>query len=391
MLVGIDARRYSAGGRGQERYIRSLVHALAVAPSDHRFLLFINREPALPPKTEGRMRFSPARFRLRLQHRLHLSIVPRVLMRGVDLVHFPLADGWYQKVCPTVVTIHDLSVLLYPEAYVPDPQSERRAWEHHRRITSSADAVIAVSHATRRDILRLLQLPDDRVQVVPHGLEPMFRSLPSASAKSIQDRYALPERYLLFIGGIDFKKNVERLIAGFALALRMERLPQSLVLAGTLQQAGNPSFDAARRRADEEGVADRVVWAGYVLEDDLAAMYWGADALVFPSIMEGFGLPVLEAMACGTPVVTSAGSAMSEIAGKNAVYIEPLETESIAEGIVRLVRDEPLRRHLAEEGLRQAAAYTWERTATMTVQVYERAANQASVAGQSATQTGVAR
>jgi glycosyltransferase involved in cell wall biosynthesis len=369
--IGIDARRYDTSGRGQERYVRSLVHALATTDTDHEFLLISDR--ITPGGTDLGPRTRPVSptTRIRLQHRRRLVGLRRFLVRDLDLVHFPLADGWYSRVCPTVVTIHDLSVLRFPEAYFDDVEAGRTAWRHHRAITETADAVIAVSEATARDVVHLLDVPEDRVAVVPHGVDPRFRPVDPRVVDEVRRRHGLPSEYLLFVGGMDFKKNVARLVAGYALARRSGRLPHVLALAGPLQQEGNPFFDAAREQAQTMGVTGHVVWLGYVPEEDLPALYGGARALVFPSIMEGFGLPVLEAAACGASVVTSDGSAMGEVAGDAAVFVDPWDPPSIADGILQALGRE---RTPAEASARRAAAYTWERTAARTIEVYERVA-----------------
>lgn len=374
MRIAIDARRYAHGGRGQERYVRCLVHSLAAAPSQHEFVV-LGRRDVRPLREMGpRARFEPAGRRLRLQYRRRFASVRTLLLRDLDVVHFPLADGWYARVGRTVVTIHDLSVLRFPRAYFADAAAERRAWRHHLAITAAADAVIAVSEATARDVVALLGVEERRVAVVPHGVEPHFRPVRDRQALGdLRRRYRLPERYLLFVGGVDFKKNVARLIEGFALARRSGGLPHGLVLAGTLQQEGNPFFDAARERAAALGVDEHLVWKGHVPEWDLPLLYSGADAVVLPSLMEGFGFPVLEAMACGVPVVTSAASAMEEVTGGAAVLVDPLQPESIAGGILAALDGETAQR-LAQAGQERAAAYTWERTVARTIEVYERVA-----------------
>ncbi|WP_245904871.1 glycosyltransferase family 4 protein [Gaiella occulta] len=373
MRIGIDARRYGSIGRGQERYVRCLIHALVAAGREHEYSLLGAGGAGRAGDLGPRARFIPATRCLRLQHRRRFGALRRLLVRDLDLVHFPLADGWYSRVGRAVTTVHDLSVLRYPEVYFADAAAERRARQHFEAITANADAVIAVSEATGRDVISLLGVPEGRVKVVPHGVEPAFRPISDRRLLSeVGRRYRLPARYLLFVGGVDFKKNVARLVTGYALALERARLPHALVLAGMLQAPANPFFDTARATAARAHVSGRLRWLGQVPDVDLPALYAGADALVLPSLWEGFGLPVLEAMACGTPVVTSAGSAMEEVTGDAAVLVDPGEPEAIAEGILRVLDGEAER--LARAGLRRAALYTWARTADETTAVYEHVA-----------------
>jgi glycosyltransferase involved in cell wall biosynthesis len=369
--IGIDARRYSSRGRGQERYVRSLVHALASSDTEHELVVLTNPGTRLGD-LGGRARSLSARRRLLMQHRTRLVGLRRLLVRDLDMVHFTLADGWYRRVTRSVVTIHDLSVLRHPGAYFADAAAEGRARRHHTAVAASADAVIAVSRATARDVTDLLHVPPERVAVVPHGVDPRFRPLTDTGPlEDPRRRYRLPPHYLLFVGGIDFKKNVARLIEAYVVARAVGRLPHALVLAGALQEKGNPFFDAAREQAAALRVERRVVWTGHVPENDLPALYAGADALVFPSLMEGFGLPVLEAMACGTPVVTSVDSAMEEVTGDEAVLVRPGDPYSIADGIIRALDPEVAGR-LKRNGPLRAAPYTWDATAARTIEVYER-------------------
>lgn len=379
MRIAIDARRYSLSGRGQERYVRGLVEGLAARAGEHELVLLCGPGTAPVGELGPRVRVARADRRLRLQHWRRLAGLRRLLVRDLDLVHFPVADGWYTRVRPNVVTIHDLCALRHSGAYFTDPAHERRAWEHRRAVTAHADAVIAVSRATACDVVNLLDVPPERVRTVPHGVASRFRPpREAATLHRFRARYGLPPRYLLFVGGVDFKKNVPRLVDGFAEACAEGGLPHALVMAGALQQSGNAFFRRARATAIAKGVADRVVWLGYVPEADLPSLYAGAEAFVFPSLVEGFGLPVLEAMACGTPVVTSARSAMSEITGDAAVLVDPYEPSSIAEGILRAVEPEVAPR-LADAGLQRAATYTWARTSRRTLEVYERVARGGSL------------
>lgn len=378
MRIGIDARRYSSCGRGQERYVRSLVHALASIDTDHELVVLRNRGARLGD-LGARTRSVSARRRLRMQHRTHLVGLRRLLVRDLDMVHFTLADGWYRRVIRSVVTIHDLSVLRHPGAYFADDAAHARARRHHTAVAASADAVIAVSRATARDVTELLDVPPECVAVIPHGVDRRFRPLTDRGPlEDLRRRYQLPPRYLLFVGGIDFKKNVARLIEAYVVARALGRLPHALVLAGALQEEGNPFFDAARERAEALGVEPLVIWTGHVPEQDLPVLYAGAEALVFPSLMEGFGLPVLEAMACGTPVVTSAGSPMEDVTGEDAVLVHPRETDSIAEGIL-VVLDPEVAGRLRRNGPLRAAGYTWDATAARTIAVYDRVAAGRSV------------
>lgn len=372
MRVGIDARRYDRAGRGQERYIRCLIRALAATRSRHEFVL-LGRPDALRDAEPGDgMRIGRADRTLRLQYRRRFVTVRRLLVRGFDLVHFTLADGWYRPPIQSVVTIHDLSVLRFPRAYFPNAQAEQRARRHHLEVTAGAAAVIVGSDSTRRDVHDLLDVPAERVAVIPHGLDPIFRPVNDpAILNRVHERYALRPPYLLFVGGADFKKNLTRLIDAYAIARSVGGLDHALVLVGPMQNPENPYYQAARSRAVEHEISDCLRWIGFVPDDDLPPLYSGADAFVFPSLMEGFGFPVLEAMACGTPVVTSQGSAMAEVTGPAAVLVDPFDAGSMARGILDVLDGRG--KALASAALERARRFTWGNSAASTLEVYERA------------------
>ncbi len=268
-------------------------------------------------------------------------LLPRAARRArLDLVHTTIYRGPLSSRVPVVVTVHDLAVLRYPRAFP--------AWTRlHGRFTlartlEAARRVIAVSEFTRRDIADLVGIPLERIDVVPNGVDPVFTA---EGAKAEGD-------YALAVGTLEPRKNLACAIEGAALA------GVELRVVGA---AGWGGIAAA---------GDGVRWLGRLPDDELAALYRGARCLVYPSLYEGFGIPVVEAMACGTPVVTSRDSAMADVVGPAAVLVDPHDASSVADGIAEAARR---RGELAQAGRERALLYTWEKAGEAAVAAYARA------------------
>ncbi|HEY3080517.1 MAG TPA: glycosyltransferase family 1 protein [Chloroflexota bacterium] len=286
---------------------------------------------------------------------------------GVDLLHYPYFAAPLRPPAPLVVTIHDLIPLVLRE-YRGTPLV--RAYMSLQSVAARrARVILADSHASRHDIVRLLSVPRHRVRVVPLGVDPEFRPAPATEVAAVRARYHLPERYVLYSGGLDVRKNVERLVLAYARARVGHGVTEPLVITG----------DASRRGAlhrplppliERLGLGEHVRLPGLVPDAELPALYTGATLFVYPSRYEGFGLPVLQAMACGTPVACSRGGSLIEVAGEAALTFAPDDEPGLAAALVRGLQDEPLRQRLRGAGLDRAAAFTWEKTAAATLQAY---------------------
>jgi glycosyltransferase involved in cell wall biosynthesis len=260
-------------------------------------------------------------------------------LSGPDVLHCPTYYGPLRPRTPTVVTVHDLAVFRHPELF--GAWTRRYAPRAVPHVVRAAARVIAVSEFTAGEVERLLHVPRERIRVVPNGVD---RAVFKPDGPRAEGSYALA------VGTLEPRKNLGRTILATARA------------GLELRVAGAPGWGGV------EPSGERVVWLGRVSDDELAALYRGARCLVYPSRYEGFGIPVLEALACGTPVVTSRGGACEEIAGGTAVLVDPLDVDSIAAGIAEAVASE---RGL---GVEHARAFTWDRTAALTHAVYEEVA-----------------
>ncbi len=265
-----------------------------------------------------------------------------------------------------VVTVHDLSALRYPEWH-----PRRRVLVHRiglRRTVRAATHVITDTEAIRAEVIDDLGVPAERVTAIHLAVTPGCRARPASELKPSLDRWGLsPGDYLLFAGAIEPRKNLVRLLEAFTAVRQRRPAVPPLILAG-------PTGWRNQEIRDRIATAgSHVRYLGYLPGDDLAALMAGCTAFVMPSLYEGFGLPVLEAMACGVPVVTSRGGALEEVAGGAAILVDPQDTDEIAAGIERVLDDTALRETLVCKGLARAAQFSWERTARETLRVYERA------------------
>jgi anaerobic magnesium-protoporphyrin IX monomethyl ester cyclase len=344
-----------------------LRHLERISPSDD-FVILSNRKPvpsqALPPRVEVTY---PARAMVRLAWMQ--AAAPLALRRSrADVAHFtngivPLATR-----VPTVVTIHDMSLTLYPECH---PTRRRLLKGPLQRLAAThAAAIITPSTVAKRDLVRLYGVDPDRVHVVYEAAAPEFtRVSDPARLAEVRRRHALPDRFVLYVGAIEPRKNLKRLLDAFAARHHAGDLPYQLVCVGPY---GWLSRDLGRH-IDALGIGAAVHFTGYVPFDDLPAIYSLADMFIFPSLYEGFGLPVIEALACGAPVIIGQAESLVEIGGDAVTVVDPLDTAAIGDALVALGRDADRRRDLSFRGLRQAAQFSWDRAARETLGVYRAA------------------
>lgn len=374
MRIGIDVSWAQMGPSGTATYVAGLVEALTRVGAEHDYVLFTRRPerygPALPdldrPNT-ARMAVDAPLTNLRQQVAL-----PPALRRGqLDLYHspaffLPLALPLLWR-GPTVVSMFDLNFLRLRENWRAGRRATYLSLAVQAPIAArQATRIITLSETSARDIARLLRAPPHKIAVVPAAPRDTFRDLPGARAVArARESYG---RFFLSVGVLAPQKNLARVLAAFA---RLDDGATRLVLAG--RPAGAYAEAVLRPLARELGVEGRVVFVGATSDDELRALYHAAEALVFPSLGEGFGLPIVEAMACGCPVVTSNLSSMPEVAGDAALLVDPHDVASIAQALRSLLRDPALRADLVARGSARAARYTWDEAARGTLRVYEQA------------------
>ena len=374
MRIAIDYTPALRQGAGIGRYTRGLVAALAEVDQRNRYTLFCAGEA--PPADQWPAGFAirrtriPARWLTAAWHRLRLPIPAELFAGRCDLYHSP--DFTLPPLCCArgIVTIHDLSFLRVPEC--ADPGLRAFLARAVPSAVARAHRVLADSESTRRDLIALLGVPAEKISVVTPAVEPRFhRVADQVRLEEVRRRYALPDRFILGIGTLEPRKNFAGLIRAYGQLRRTTALPHALVIAG------RPGwlYEAIYEQVREAGLTEAVRFLGFVADADLPALYTLADLLAYPSRYEGFGIPVLEAMACGTPVVTSDNSSLPEAAGTAARLVNADDLAGLAEAMAQVIGDAARRGEMIERGYAQARRFTWHDSAHALVDAYRAAAN----------------
>lgn len=349
---------------GVETAIANLARALARGGREDYLLYLPDNAPLEEldsPHFQTRRCHLPARSRL-LRMAWEQFVLPRLLRRDrIDLLQAPGYLAPLRAGVPVVITVYDLIALRFPRLCTPANTLNYRC-----QLPSSirrAAGIIVPSEATRRDLVTLFPAAASKVRVIPLGIGREFGAgADAARGEALRGRYALPDRFVLFVGQLEPKKNVAGLVRGFA-ALRADgHRKHKLVIAGS-RGWGCAEFERAVR---ELGLEQDVIFPGFIPAADLPALYSLADLFVFPSLYEGFGLPPLEAMACGVPVVVSNRGSLPEIVGDAALLVDPLDANALAQAMRNLLTQDDLRRTQVQKGLARTRLFTWERTARMT-------------------------
>ncbi|MFW6162366.1 MAG: glycosyltransferase family 4 protein [Planctomycetota bacterium] len=367
MRVAINALLLSGAYSGVEKAILELLRHIGEGTDDEMVALVGSDFDASPldgcPIAVQRL---PVSNRSRLARIAYEQAWLRRHLGDADLLHAPGYVAPVRLPVPMVVTVYDLIALRHPRL------AKRSNWVHYRlrlpRAARAARLIIVPSEAVAADVSQHLGIPRSRVRVVPLGVADRFRPPAPEAVAALRERHGLAEPFVLFVGNVEPKKNLPTLIRAFA-AVHREGRPHRLVLAGARGWKCREVYALPASL----GIEDAVRFLGYVPEAELPALYGAAEAFVFPSLVEGFGLPPLEAMACGTPVVTSDAGALVETAGDAALRVPAHDVEALADALRRVLDDPALRETMIDEGRRTAARFTWSRTAELTRAVYHEA------------------
>jgi len=301
----------------------------------------------------------------------HYSMPLAAAAAGVEVLHYTNNYISIRPPAATVVTVHDLTPFVIPETYRPI-HLKYQQW-YIRRAVRQADYVVTDSDSSRRDLMEILDADPSRLVVVPCAVD-HDHFLPITDRKrleALKAKYRLPEKFVLFVGTLAPRKNVDKILLALASLRHSRRMALPLVIAGR-SDFQDPGLEGIVRK---EGLSDSVIFTGTVPFTDLPALYSMATVFAYPSLYEGFGLPVLEAMACGAPTITSNVSSLPEVAGEAALTVAPADIEALARGIGEIWDDENLREALKTRGFAQAGLFSWERAATEYLSVYHRAAD----------------
>lgn len=374
MRIGIDAHFASYELRGMGKYVVQLVSGLIQVDEFNEYVIY--GQPRMFPQPNGR---SDVKFRNPggLPYPVwEQFVLPRwVRQDGVELLHCPAntAPVAIPKDVRLVVTVHDVMYLLPTSVLAGSKVLRQRLGNFYRRTVvpraaHRADGVIAVSEFSKKEIADYLRMRLDRIHAIHEGVDPGFASLARgfASSAGTIDGQRIDSPFILVLGSGDPRKNTLAMIRAYASVWRELPNQEKLVIAGLRDWRTSSAYQLAA----ELSVQDRIIFGGYVSEEMLAWLYSSSRCFLYPSLYEGFGFPVLEAMACGTPVITSDCTSIPEVAGDAAILVSPGSEQSIADALRRLLRDESLRSVLIQRGREQARRFSWEATVQKTLGVY---------------------
>ena len=370
MHIAIDAHSVGAELGGNESYAINLIEALAEIDQTNLYTLYVTKRAAIERFDR---RWPNFKVKQTLPHtplvRIPLTLSRELRRNPVDVLHVQYTAPPFAP-CPVVTTIHDLAFEHLPETF------NRRSWMQMRltvRMTARRAAhIITVSEYSRRDISATYGIAPQRITVTPEAAPPNFLPVDNETElRRIRESYGIQENYILSLCSIQPRKNLVRLIEAYS-CLRGVRpgfkLPQ-LVLAGKRGWLDSETFRAAER----SGLRKEIVFTGYVPEQDLAGLYSGAICFVYPSYFEGFGLPVVEAMQCGVPVIAGNRTSLPEVVGDAGLLFDPFDTQALVTALKQVIDDSDYRAALSAKGLERAQTFDWKTTAQMTLGAYERA------------------
>jgi glycosyltransferase involved in cell wall biosynthesis len=366
MKIGIDARVLLDRKTGDRTYIFNLVRALVETARDHRFILYLDDDPSPDlrssfPNTQFRISKRPTGYLW-----THLALPKLARQDALDLLHVQYMTP-FRCHCPVISTIQDISFKLFPEWFTFRDRTVMNAF-----IPGSirrAASLIAPSNSTAHNIVTHYNYPPQRISVTPYAAPQQFHAPQDPETiQHCRDRLGIHGPYMLYVGNLQPRKNLTRLVSAFIQARERDAFSERLLIAGQFAW----KFAAQRRLLDDAATAGHIIHIGYVDDADLPPLYAAATAFLFPTLHEGFGIPILEAMATGTPVLTSNVSSMPEVAGDAALLVDPTDEATISAAISTLATDRDLRERLTAAGLRRAATFSWHDTAQLTLAAYER-------------------
>ena len=364
---------------GVSHYIEQVLQHLGQIDRQNRYTIYTTRglgaeALGLPANFAVRPSLLPTinpRVRIPWEQLLAPALIRRI---GADVFHGVLNVVPLACPVPSVVTIHDLAFIRFPQTF----RSYNRTYlDFATRLTAKRAArILTVSEHTRREVIGLLGVPPERVVVTPNAARAHFVPPEKAAVERLRARHGLPERFALYVGTLEPRKNLTTLLDAYAEVAR-QHPDAPLLIGGGKGWLYEPIF----AQLDRLGLREKVRFVGYIDEEELPLWYAAATLFVFPSIYEGFGMPPLEAMSCGTPVVTSNSSSLPEVVGEAGLTVPPTDAAALAAAIGRVLGDAELRQELRERGLRRAKLFSWRATAERTLQAYEDAAGLAVARG----------
>ncbi len=365
MRIGIDARIVHYTQAGIAQYILRLIQGLAEVDRENEFVLLQSRKDK--HRLVDRPNFKRALLWTPSHHRLEQwTLWVEVSGLDLDLLHSPDFIPPFRRNCKSVITIHDLAFLLYPNFLTKE---SARYYGQIDQAVKRTDHIIAVSESTKRDAVRLLGVPERKITVIYESANPIYRPINDHRVlEGVKNKYGISGDFILFVGTIEPRKNLPGLLRAYRRLLDDYKLRVKLVLVGRRGWLCEEVFALVEKLRLE----DEVLFLGRVPLEDLLHLYNAARLLVHPSFYEGFGLPPLEAMACGTPVVASNTSSLPEVVGDAGLLVDPHDTSALTVAIWRALTDENLRADMIAKGFKRAQCFSWEKMARETLELYRR-------------------
>ncbi len=370
MNIGIFAERIGTQGGGVETYELGLVKGLMDTDNKNQYRIFCSSVEGLSEmlKTHTNFTAKPVNPRSKLI-RFSVGLPFEVHNENIDLLHVCMAPS---LVSPKkyILTVHDLCTYIHPE-YFPAKIRLRANFLLGKGI-KNAVKIISVSETTKKDIIKFFKIEPEKISVIYSGVDKCYRPIKEKDkVNAVLKKYGIDDSYILYVGKLQARKNTKRLIDSFQIMKKKMGISQKLLLVGRKMWESQGVTDDIKNL----GLQNDVIELGHIDYADLPHIYNGADLFVFPSLFEGFGLPPLEAMACGIPVVTSNVTSLPEVVGNAAITADPYKIEDIAEKCALAINDKTVRESLIEKGLARASLFTWENTARKTLEVYNEVYN----------------
>lgn len=373
MRIAIDVTPTIGQKAGIGLYIHNLIKNLARTDKENEYLLYAYFWKSFKAKKKNLFVPDQPNFRLgvkRIPNRMinalfnYLHLPVNFFLPPTDIVHCTCYLTPVSKKSKSVVTIHDLTPLLFPELHAE--YTKKVMFRGLLHSVRKVNKIIAISESTKKDVMRLFHVPEGKIEVIYEAADEIYHPIEdSGILTQIRSKYKIPNKFILFVGVLEPRKNIARLIQAFSILKK--KFEYKLVIVGGSGWFYDEIFEQVRRLHLE----GEIIFTGYVPREDLQALYNAAELFIYPSLYEGFGLPPLEALACGTPVITSNVSSLPEVVGDAALLVDPYNIEEMTQAMYRVLTDRNLRYSMIDKGLRQAKKFSWKRTAQETLQVYK--------------------
>ncbi len=369
MRIGIDIRSLIFRKTGINQYTKNIVKSLAKIDKDNDYILFCNVKSRYDwlkfNNIKEEVIWLPHFEKFTEKFWTEVLLPNRLASKKIDLFHSPRFTLPQKKPCKFIITMHDLAFKKFPQLVKKEEINVFR--NQIEAAVNRADKIIADSQNTKKDLINLFNIRNDKIEVIYLGVDEVYHPIRTQELlRETKNKYNLPREFILFVGTIEPRKNLKRLIEAFYELKKNKSIEHGLVIVGEKGWLCDDIFETLGKLHLNQDV----IFAGYIPESELPLIYNAADLFVFPSLYEGFGLPPLEAMACGVPVVTSNVSSLPEVVGDAAILVDPYNIQAIAEAIEQVLENNNLREKMIEKGFNQAKKFSWEKAARETLNLY---------------------